>query len=154
MSKKCEDIFTLHAPLIHRATEIIFKLAYDNDGDPATITDLPEGKNVQRVLEAYFSRVGIPVQNEIPTGDQNNINLTYTTSNEFLPDSLEVYLSGLKLVPGLDFDIITTGPNTNKGFVIKLDPNDSIRLNCPPQQGEPLTVNYEKRITFNTKGGL
>jgi len=150
---KCEDIFSLHAPLNHQAAEIIFKLLYDNGGNPASIIDLPLGKSVQKVLEAYFSKVGIPIKNEAPTGNKNNVNLVYTTTSEFIPETLEVYLSGFKLEVGLDFDVIIAGPNTNKGFTLKLDAQDASRLNGPPLQNEPLAVNYGKRITFNTKGG-
>ena len=62
---KCEDIIDLHAPLIHKAADIETQIAYDNGGNPATI-DL-QGKNVQRMLEEYYSLVGIPIKGELPT---------------------------------------------------------------------------------------
>ena len=92
---KCEDIIDLHAPLIHKAADIETQIAYDNAGSPATI-DL-NGKNAQRILEEYWSLVGIPVKGEQPTGLKNSTNLTYTTADDFIPATLEVFLSGVKL---------------------------------------------------------
>ena len=156
MSDKCNDIIDLHAPLIHKAADVETQIAYDNNGDPASI-DL-QGKNVQRILEEYWSKVGIPIKGEQPTGLKDSINLTYVTDNEFIPETLEVFLSGIKLNgdpsdPERDYDIISVGANTNKGFVLRVETNNPIRLNTPPFQYEPLYVNYGKRITYNTKGG-
>ena len=153
---KCEDIIDLHAPLIHKAADIETQIAYDNSGNPATI-DL-NGKNAQRILEEYWSLVGIPIKGELPTGLRNSTNLTYLSNAEFIPATLEVFLSGLKLNgdqtdPSRDYDIITIGLNANKGFVLKLDTNNANRLNSPPFQEEALSINYGKRITYNTKGG-
>lgn len=153
---KCEDIIDLHAPLIHKAADIETQIAYDNGGNPATV-DL-QGKNVQRMLEEYYSLVGIPIKGELPTGPKNSTNLTYTTASEFIPATLEVFLSGVKLNgdqadPDRDYDIIGTGPNENKGFTLIIDNNKPHVLNAPPFQNEGLYVNYGKRITFNTKGG-
>ena len=152
------DIHTLHAELLHQASEICFQLAYQNGTEAASIICLNGATNVQRVLEKYFSLVGIPIKGEQPTGSKDNSNLTYVADSEFIPETLEVYLSGLKLNgdqsdPKRDYDIITTGPNANKSFTILLDSNDPNRLACPPQQGEGLCINYAKRITFNTIGG-
>jgi hypothetical protein len=156
MSNNCEDIIDLHAPLIHKAADVETQIAYDNSGNAATI-DLT-GKNVQRMLEEYYSLVGIPIKGEQPIGGKNSTNLTYTTSFEFIPATLEVFLSGVKLNgdqadPDRDYNIINVGPNQNKGFTLNLDTNKAHRLNAPPFQDEPLSVNYAKRITFNTKGG-
>jgi hypothetical protein len=156
---KCkDDIHTLHAELIHKAADIQFQLAYLNGLDPATITDLPNGKNVQRLIEQYFSKVGIPILNEIPGGIKNNVNLVYTTAFEFVPGTLQVFLSGLKLNgdqldPDRDYDVTTVGLNAYKEFTIILAPNKHEGLNSPPKQKEPLYVTYGKRITFDTKGG-
>lgn len=156
MSNDCEDIIDLHAPLIHKAADIETQIAYDNGGNPATIG--LSGKNAQRILEEYWSLVGIPIKGEQPIGSKDSVNLTYTTANEFIPATLEVFLSGLKLNgdqsdPDRDYDIISVGPNTNKGFTLRLDINKPHMLNAPPFQNEGLYVNYGKRITYNTKGG-
>lgn len=155
---KCEDIFDLHIPYNHKAAEVIFQLLYTNGILPASITDLPNGKNVQRVLEQYFSKVGIPIQGEKPTGATDSVNLTYITDFEFIPETLEVFLSGNKLNgdqtdPNRDYTIITAGANANKSFTINTAPGNPNRLNAPPFQDEGLFTNYGKRITFNTKGG-
>lgn len=158
MSNCKEDIHSLHAELIHKAADIQFQLTYDNNGDVAEIICFPNGKNVQRFLEQFLSLNGLPKKNQRPTGAKNNVNLTYILSEEFIPETLEVFLGGSQLNgdptdPDRDFDIINTGPNTNKGFTIRLDAEQGHRLNCPPQQDESLYCNYSKRVTFNTKGG-
>lgn len=143
-----KDIHDLHAELIHPARDVQFQIAYTNGLLPATITDINE-KNVQAALESYWGKVGLPIRNEVPSGAKNNVNTQYGTAHEFIPGSLEVYLSGDKLLWGVDF----VEDPTFDGFEILLDPNDPVRLNAPPQQFEDLTINYAKRITFNTKGG-
>ena len=157
MSGKLE-ITELHAELIHSAAEIPFQTEYQNGTETATITDLGTCPNVQKLLEAYFSQVGIPRFNVLPTGVKNRVNTTFTVSEEFIPDTLVVYLSGDKLNgnqsdPDRDFDIISTGPNTHKGFILRLDPEKGHRLNDAPHDDEGLCCSYAKRITYNTKGG-
>lgn len=153
-----DDIHTLHAELIHKAADIQFQLEYNNAGTPATIECLDQGKNVQKVLEQYFGLVGIPQMNVIPAGLKNRVNIEYIVSDEFIPETLTVYLSDGKLNgnqsdPDRDFDIISTGSNKNKGFTLRLDPSKGHRLNDAPHQDESLECNYSKRITFNTKAG-
>lgn len=157
MSKDCccdFDIFTEHAPLIHKGADIEFVLSYLNGIDPALITDLNDKHNVQAVLESFFSQHGVPVKHEIPVGAKNRVNLSYRLANEFVAGTLEVFLSGIHLNgnqgdPDRDFDTHLD----NKGFTILLDPSKASRLNRPPYQDESLFVNYRKRITFNTIGG-
>lgn len=153
-----DDIHTLHAELIHKAADVQFQLAYDNAGNPATIECLDNGKNLQRLLEQFFSLLGIPKFNITPTGDKDRVNLTYTVVDEFIPETLVVYLSGDKLNGDQgdvdrDFDIITTGPNANKGFTLRLDPEQGHRLNDAPHDDEGLCCSYAKRVTYNTKSG-
>ena len=149
----CEkDIHTLHAPLIHKGRDIQFQLGYNNSGDAASIRDLGSKPNLQFVLESYFSQMGLQKVNEKPIGNRNGINLEFETTEEFINDSLEVYLSGDKLNgTGDDKDFIET--TDRKGFIIILDPSKAHMLNCAPLQDEALEVKYLKRITYNTKGG-
>lgn len=89
------------------------------------------------------NRNSIKVVNEIPAGDKDGVNLTYTTAQPFIAGTLEVYLSGLKLIgdqsdPMRDYD----EAGDLKGFTLLLEPNDRNRLNTPPCQDESLTVNY------------
>ena len=152
-----EDIHTLHAELIHKARDVEFQIAYMNGILSAAITDIGQ-HNVQFALESYWSKVGIPVKNEIPIGSIDGVNLSFLTMFEFVDGTLEVFLDGLKLNGNQtdaerDFDVISVGPNTNKGFTLLLDSDRAMRLHEPPCYGESLIVSYGKRITFNTKGG-
>lgn len=149
-----EDFYTRHVEVVHAATEIAFKTAYTNGILAATIINLGLRKNVQHILEKYFSQVGIRIHHELPVGLKNAVNLSYDTAFEFIPGTLEVYLSGICLNGNQtdadrDYD---EKPNA-QGFVLLLDANKPHRLNKAPRQFEPLHVNYKKRITFNTKGG-
>ena len=93
MSNK-NDIHELHAELIHTASDIQFQNEYQNGGDTATIIDLGTCPNTQKLLEKYFSLVGIPKFNVIPNGVKNRVNTTFTVSEEFIPETLVVYSSG------------------------------------------------------------
>lgn len=153
MSCSCGDIHTCHVTLIHPAADIQFNLAYLNGLLSAQITDINQ-RNVQAVLEKYFSLHGIPVKHEIPIGSKNRVNVSYRTQFEFVVNSLEVILSGItlngnQLDPNRDFDVHLD----NQGFTLLLSPSSASSLNKPPRQDEPLFVNYGKRITFNTHGG-
>lgn len=153
-----DDIHTLHAELIHKAADIQFQLEYNNAGNPATIECLDQGKNVQKLMEQFFSLNGIPQHNIKPNGLKNRVNVEFTVVDEFIPETLVVYLSDGKLNgnqsdPDRDFDIISTGPNKNKGFTLRLDPSKGHRLNDAPHDDESLEISYSKRITYNTKAG-
>ena len=153
----CKDIFTEHAPLIHKSADIQQQTNYKNGALDAEIIDI-EGGNVQRFVENWLSKTGLPIKNETPTGVRNSTNLFYTTGFEFIPDSLEVYLSGNLLNgdqsdPDRDYDLVTVGVNKHKGFQLRLNSNKPERLNVPPFQDENFKVSYNKRVTFNTKGG-
>ncbi len=157
MSNKCEDIFSLHAELIHKAADVQMQTEYLNGILPAEIIDI-FGGNVQRFLESWLSKTGLPIKNETPTGLRNSTNLLFTTEFEFIPGSLEVYLSGNllngdQLDPDRDYNVIITGPNSYKSFELILNPNSPERLNTPPFQDENFKISYNKRVTFNTKGG-
>jgi hypothetical protein len=100
-----------------------------------------QAENAQEAIEEH----GLHILGEIPTGLKNGINLTYTTAFEFIPGSLEVFLSGINLINNgsdRDFDVAID----NKGFTILIAPTLSHRLNTPPRQREPLVVNYRKKI--------
>jgi len=77
-------------------------------------------------------------KNIIPIGNKNGINLSFQAPEEFDPNTVEVFLSGLFLNKTLDF---TIKPD-NKTFIIVLEPNDPTRLNVPPLQDESLRINY------------
>lgn len=93
------------------------------------------GQNLFWILENDLRR------NVNPVGDKNNNNLHYTLpgGEKFIPGTLEIFLSCLKL-RSIDFveDV------SADGFIIVLDPQDRNRLNKPPQQEEPFSINYLK----------
>lgn len=92
------------------------------------------GQNFLCILEEYVRR------NVTPAGLKNGANLEYTIPNgeKFISGTLEVFLSCLKLTPGVNFEEYPDGT----GFTIILEPENPYMLNVPPQQYEPLTVNF------------
>ena len=78
-------------------------------------------------------------RNVIPIGLKNNVNLVYTLPDvdRASPGTLEVWLSCVKLTP----DSFVLAPDF-RSFTVVLDPLDPFKLNCPPQQNEPLFVDY------------
>lgn len=79
---------------------------------------------------------------EQPSGLKNNVNLIFNTTYQFLPNSLEVFLGGSKLIPGLTFDFIEL-PNL-QSFEIKIH-NESSKLKSAPEYDEDLVVKYLRR---------
>jgi hypothetical protein len=102
------------------------------------------GSNSQLFLENFLGLNGLPVVNEIPTGDKNCINLDYSTDFEFIPNTLEVFLSGIKLEINIDY----TENVGNQGFTVILNTANGSRLNKAPMPNESLTVNYSRKVIF------
>jgi hypothetical protein len=69
------------------------------------------------------------VKGESPSGVLNGINATFNSALDFLPESLEVFLNGMKLK--LIDDYNTSGNNT-------------IQLSISPTTGETISINYIK----------
>ena len=78
--------------------------------------------------------------NETPIGNKDGVNLVFQATEEFAEGTLQVFLSGINLDVGDDFEI----GNDNKTFTIKLNPNDPTKLNVPPLQFESFRINYVK----------
>jgi len=70
------------------------------------------------------------VIDEIPNGAINGANATFTTANNFLPESVEVTLNGISQRKGAGFDYITVG-------------NDTIIFTVSPDVGDTILVDYE-----------
>jgi hypothetical protein len=66
---------------------------------------------------------------ETPNGVINNSNATFTTLNNFVPESVEVIVNGAVQTNGVDY--YTTGLNT-------------INLNISPVIGDIIRVNYKQ----------
>lgn len=80
-------------------------------GDPGTIDNL--------------------VNEEVPTGTINGSNATFTTEFDFEPESVEVYINGIKQRKVTDYN--TSG-------------NRTIQLNTSPLTGDILLINYLKIV--------
>lgn len=102
------------------------------------------GSNAQDFLENFLSLNGIPVIGEIPGGLKNCMNLVFSTSFEFIPGTLQVFLGGLRLESGVDY----TEAVNNQGFTISINASDRTRLNKPPLDSESFTVNYSRKVIY------
>jgi hypothetical protein len=69
------------------------------------------------------------IKNEIPQGLINGTNNTFTSLENFIPESVEVFLNGLKQQKIIEFQ--TTGSNT-------------ITLSVSPNTNEIVSINYIK----------
>lgn len=69
------------------------------------------------------------VYGETPAGVLNGVNATFTSAYEFVPESVEVFLNGLKLKVVEEYN--TTGNNT-------------ITLSISPGASERILINYLK----------
>lgn len=64
------------------------------------------------------------------TGIKNSVNLTFSTSQNFKPGSLKIYMNGLRLTPGATFDYVETGANI-------------FQINYAPDSTDILIAEYE-----------
>lgn len=86
--------------------------------------------------------------NIIPLGVKNGINLSYMLSEVFISGTLEIYLDGVKLDHGIQY-------NENislNGFTIIVDPTDYKGLAKGPRCDESLTANYLVDTSKNRRG--
>jgi hypothetical protein len=85
------------------------------------------------VHKAYVDNLVISptsaVVNEIPSGLVNGVNATFTSEFDFIPESVEVKVSGVWLTLLQDYN--TSG-------------NRTINLFASPLPGENITINYTK----------
>jgi len=96
-----------------------------NDGDDGVNAFASEA-------DLAFFTANLPqqfVKNEVPSGIIDGVNATYIAAIAFLPETVEVFLNGLKLKVITDYN--TSG-------------NDTIQLVFSPLTGEILTINYIK----------
>lgn len=108
----------------------------DNMDDTGTDCD---GSKIAKAYTSHYHNPDPRKVNVVPEGQKNNENVIFNLPNgeKFVEGTLEIYLSHLHL----DSDQFT--PNVDRtGFTIILEPEDKWKLNCPPLQGESLTINY------------
>ena len=63
------------------------------------------------------------------TGLRNSVNTVFTLSANFIVGSTRVFLNGLRLTPGINYDYVETAPN-------------QITFTNPPDNGDLITVDY------------
>jgi hypothetical protein len=91
------------------------------------ITTIPQYITVQ-VGATVTTSSGSFVIGETPSGAVNGSNATFTTAQNFVPESLQVFINGVSQTSGVDF--ITTGSTT-------------ITLTVSPVSGDYIRVNYK-----------
>lgn len=91
------------------------------------ITTIPQYITVQ-VGATVTTSGGSFVIGETPTGAINGSNATFTSLQNFVPETVQVFINGVNQVYGVDF--ITTGSTT-------------ITLTVSPVSGDYIRINYK-----------
>ncbi|MEP7197242.1 MAG: hypothetical protein ABI851_12040 [Saprospiraceae bacterium] len=76
-----------------------------------------------------ISASSLEVKNEIPMGLVDGSNPTFTSYNLFIPETIQVYMNGVRNKIGYDF--ITIG-------------NDTILFSTSPINGDIILIDYQK----------
>lgn len=106
-------------------------------GLPALTVDVQDPEVVEvEVTELLLQSgngqsVGQSVTGETPSGAINGSNATFLALSDFVPASLEVFVTGLRLTYGDDYT--TSGPRT-------------INMSVSPKSGEQIRINYLKPL--------
>lgn len=91
------------------------------------ITTIPQYITVQ-VGATVTTSSGSFVIGETPSGAVNGSNATFTTAQNFAPESVQVFINGVSQTSGVDYT--TSGTTT-------------ITLNVSPVSGDYIRVNYK-----------
>lgn len=91
------------------------------------ITTIPQYITVQ-VGATVTTSSGSFVIGETPSGSVNGSNATFTTSQNFVPESVQVFINGVSQTNAVDYT--TSGTTT-------------ITLNVSPVSGDYIRVNYK-----------
>lgn len=91
------------------------------------ITTIPQYITVQ-VGATVTTSSGSFVIGEIPSGAVNGSNATFTTAQNFVPESVQVFINGVSQTNAVDYT--TSGTTT-------------ISLNVSPVSGDYIRVNYK-----------
>lgn len=105
---------------------------YIDDDAPGVIISMTEKSLVKVINETtvnYAPATEAFVFNEVPSGAVNGSNATYTSSYSFSPESVEIYLNGVKQKIIDDYNL--SGGN-------------NILFNVSPHTGEIILINYIK----------
>lgn len=96
-------------------------------GGGVDITTVPQEITV-KVGATITTSAGSFVIGETPSGAVNGSNATYTTLQNFVPESVQVFINGVSQTSGVDY--VTTGSTV-------------ITLNFSPVVGDYIRVNYK-----------
>jgi hypothetical protein len=96
-------------------------------GGGVDITTMPQEITV-KVGATVTTSGGSFVIGETPTGAVNGSNATFTTLQNFVPETVQVFINGVSQTSGVDYT--TTGTTT-------------IILNVSPVSGDYIRVNYK-----------
>jgi hypothetical protein len=106
-----------------------------NEGSQIPLNNINLGGNATQYLRGDNTLQTLPtianssVKNETPIGLINGSNTTFTSLNNFVPQSIEVFVNGLIQQKIIEFNTIG---------------NTTITLNFSPTVGEIITINYIK----------
>lgn len=77
-------------------------------------------------------------KNIVAIGPRDCSNVDFSTPSPFIPETLEVFLDGRRLMHGVDFNVGID----SQSFSLSIQPGEKNRLNMPPKSSEEITVNY------------
>ncbi len=86
-------------------------------------------KIINELSSDFINLTDNRVINEVPAGNINGSNAVFTSINNFIPETVEVFSNGQKLKIIDDYN---------------LSSNDTITLMFSPGDGESITINYKK----------
>lgn len=84
---------------------------------------------ISKSINNVSNIISLFVNNDVPINIINGINNVFNTSFNFIPESVEVFLNGIKQKIITDYQIIN---------------NNTITLNTSPNVGENILINYIK----------
>lgn len=94
----------------------------------STEQDLSAEEQAQGRANLGITQGGIPsvITNESPTGVINGVNVTFISSQNFIPESVQVLVNGLSQQPVVDF---TTSGNNQINLLVAPEPGESVLIN-------------------------
>lgn len=92
---------------------------------------LPVGAATEATLLIVRNLLNIYVDNEVPVGDKNGINKVFTTQYSYKPNTVKLFLNGIRVQDGVGNDYTENGGN-------------EIEFSIAPISGDVIIVDYVK----------